>query len=71
MGLPGLIFNWKNITDPALRREHLAYLLRHTLTHPGYLKVVFAALRAYPQVKKTKGIITDREVLALVNQPLA
>jgi len=46
------------------------YLLLHTLTHPGYLKVVFAALKAYPQVKKTKGSITDREVLALVNQPL-
>jgi len=65
-----LIFNWKNITDPDLRRDHFLYLLRHTLTHPGYLKVVFAALKAYPQVKKTKGSITDREVLALVNQPL-
>ena len=66
-----LIFNWKNISDPDLRHDHFLYLLRHTLIHPGYLKVVFAALKAYPQVKKTKGIITDREVLALVNQPLA
>ena len=65
-----LIFNWKNITDRNLRRDHFLYLLLHTLTHPGYLKVVFAALKAYPQVKKTKGSITDREVLALVNQPL-
>ena len=65
-----LIFNWKNISDPAMRREHQLYLLRHSLAHPGHLKVVFAALKAYPQVKKTKGSIPDREVPALVNQPL-
>lgn len=66
-----LIFNWKNITDPTLRRGHFVYLLRHTLTHPGYLKVITAALKIFPKAKKTTGILTDREVLALVNQPLA
>lgn len=66
-----LIFNWKNITDPTLRREHFVYLLRHTLTHPGYLKVITAALKIFPKAKKTTGTLTDREVLALVNQPLA
>lgn len=66
-----LIFNWKNITDPTLRRGHLVYLLRHTLTHPGYLKVIMATLKIFPKAKKTTGTLTDREVLALVNQPLA
>lgn len=66
-----LIFNWKNITDPILRRGHLVYLLRHTLTYPGYLKVITAALKIFPEAKKTTPTFTDREVLALVNQPLA
>lgn len=66
-----LIFNWKNITDPPLRRGHLVYLLCHTLTHPGYLKVITAALKIFPKAKKTTSTLTDREVLALVNQPLA
>ena len=65
-----LIFNWKNITDSDLRRDHFSFLLRHVLTHPCYLKIVLAALMTYPKIKKSKDILTDSRVLALVNQPL-
>lgn len=66
-----LIFNWKNITDSGMRRDHFLYLFRHVLFHPGYLKVIFSAL---PAIKKTrpltKIIRTDREVLSLINKPV-
>jgi GT2 family glycosyltransferase len=39
-----LLFIWKNITSPNLFRKHLTALFRRILRHPGYIKVVFAAL---------------------------
>lgn len=66
-----LIFNWKNITDSDLRRDHLAYLFHYTLAHPGYLKVIFAALPILPKLKVTQNPIrTDQEILSIVNQPI-
>lgn len=65
-----LVFNWKNITDPDLRRDHFLFLIRHALIHPGYLKVIWAALKMYPKIKKNYGELTDHQVLAMVNQPL-
>lgn len=65
-----LIFNWKNITDPDMRQEHFIYLFRHTLFHPGYLKVIFSTLKVIRQAQPLiKGIRTDKEVLSLINQP--
>ena len=66
-----LLFNWKNITDPTMRREHFVYLLRHTLAHPGYLKVILAASASGGKKVKTEGRLTDRDILALVNQPVS
>ena len=66
-----LIFNWKNISDPDMRREHLAYLFRYSLSHPGYLKVILSALPSLPRPAVTKNTVrTDKEVLAIVNQPI-
>jgi len=66
-----LIFNWLNITDKDLVREHRRWLLRHTLTHPGYFKIVFLALIHFLLHKtKLKFTLTDREVLSNVNRPL-
>jgi GT2 family glycosyltransferase len=66
-----LIFNWKNITDPDLRRQHLVYLIKHTLSHPGYAKVVASGLLAFPKAKKTHpSVRSDKAILDLVNQPV-
>ena len=66
-----LVFNWKNITDPVMRREHRHYLLRHSLTHPGYLKVIIAAINKLPTQVKNEEKLTDRQILAMVNQPFS
>lgn len=66
-----LLFNWKNITDPGLRRDHFLYLIRHSLLHPGYLKIVLAALKQFPKAAPTTEKISDREVLTMVNQPVS
>jgi GT2 family glycosyltransferase len=66
-----LIFNWKNITNPVMRREHFVYLFRRALFHPGYLKVILSALKVIKNARPlTKAIHTDREVLSLINQPV-
>lgn len=64
-----LIVNWKNITNGDLRQEHFNYLFKHTLTHPGYIRVILEALATFPKAKKTKDFVrSDRGVLDLVNQ---
>lgn len=66
-----LIFNWKNITDPVMRREHFFYLFRHVSSHPGYLKVVLSALAAIKNARPlTKASRTNNEVLSLINKPV-
>lgn len=66
-----LIFNWKNITDPTMRREHFFYLFRHVLAHPGYLKVIFSALAAIKNARPlAKATRTDKEILSLINKPV-
>jgi len=47
-----LLFNWKNITSPNLKRKHFSGLFKRIVRHPGYLKVVFSALKKYSIVKK-------------------
>lgn len=67
-----LIFNWKNITDPDFRRQHLSFLIKHTLAHPGYLKVIFAAMASYPLAKRVSAAVrSDKGVLDLINQVAA
>ena len=66
-----ILFNWINISDKKLVKEHRKYLFTHTLKHPGYLKVVLAALTRYICMnQKLKFIKTDEEVLSLVNQKI-
>ena len=67
-----LIFNWLNIKDKNLTHGHFWFLLKHTLSHPGYLKIIISALwrilshRSLPR----KFIHTDFEVFNLFSKPL-
>lgn len=65
-----LLFTWKNITDKKLLATHLAFLARYTATHPGYIKVIFAALKKISKIEKPQGKLSDKEILSLVNRPL-
>jgi len=38
-----LLFVWKNLTSPQLFRKHLIWVVRRTLKHPGYIRIVFMA----------------------------
>lgn len=65
-----LLFMWKNITSPNLFRKHLAGLLKRSLKHPGYLRVVFIAalkmrrvLKARKKEKK-ESKVSDEAILA-------
>ena len=65
-----LLFMWKNITSPNLFRKHLVGLLKRSLKHPGYLKIVFiAALKVRRVLKarkkeKKESKVSDEAILA-------
>jgi len=64
-----LLFTWANITDKNLRRSHFMFLLAHTLKHPGYLRVVIAAVARLHANKQSNFFIkSDNDILSLVNQ---
>lgn len=65
-----LLFNWLNITDSKLLLDHLRFLLLHTLSHPGYLKVILSALGKYKSNQRLKNTpFSDGYILHTVNRP--
>ncbi len=65
-----LIFTWKNISDRELLATHLHFLIFYSITHPGYLRVIAAALKLFPKIRRSAAKLTDRAILSLVNAPL-
>ncbi len=71
-----LFFHWQNITDRKLASDHFKFLVSHTLKHPGYSKVVFAAFKQYTKVAKNRiknrraAKLSDKQVLKLVNSKI-
>jgi O-antigen biosynthesis protein len=66
-----LLFIWQNFSSRKFILTHLWFLLSYTLTHPGFIKVIWAAFKKLPQTKRTKNAkLTDQQVLNLVNKPL-
>ena len=66
-----LLFNWINITDSVLIRGHISWLVKHIISHPGYLRILMIALTRFVfQGKKIRATVSDKEVLSKVNFPL-
>ncbi len=65
-----LIFIWKNITSPQLLKRHFAGLIKRISRHPGYLRIVFLALKKIRIVIKARrkeikeGKISDEAIFA-------
>lgn len=65
-----LIFIWKNITSKILFKKHLNGLLHRLITHPGYIKVMLAALFKIRLVIKSRtkelkeSKVSDETILA-------
>jgi len=49
-----LLFIWKNLTSQSLKKRHFTGLLRRLISHPGYIKIVLAALSKYGRVRKLR-----------------
>jgi GT2 family glycosyltransferase len=67
-----LLLTWKNIDDLKLFFSHLFHLTRRFLLHPGYLKIVFAAIGRFFNkgcfrmgVTRRSGKLSTQEVLAI------
>lgn len=66
-----LLFIWQNFSDLKLWLTHLWFLISHTFTHPGYIKVISAALLKLPQAKRIKNTkLSDRQAIKLFNKSL-
>ena len=71
-----LFFHWQNITDRKLALDHFKFLISHTINHPGYSKVIFAAFKQYSKVARNRvknrraAKLTDKQVLKLVNSKI-
>jgi len=62
-----LLFLWQNITDLSLRASHLSFLLTHSLAHPGYFKVILAAIKSLPRLKRHQSTVSDLSILNQIN----
>jgi GT2 family glycosyltransferase len=49
-----LLFIWKNLTSHNLFRKHIRGVVRRVVRHPGYIRVVFAALGKLGQARKLR-----------------
>lgn len=38
-----LLFNWKNLTSPALFKKHINGILKRAIRHPGYFRIILMA----------------------------
>lgn len=63
-----LLFTWKNISDRSLLKSHIQFLVKYSINHPGYLKVILSALKEKSKLVHFQAKLSDREVLALINQ---
>lgn len=65
-----LLFNWQNISEPKLVLSHIKYLTTYSLTHPGFFKVILAALGKLPETQPlTHPITSDSSILKQINLP--
>lgn len=66
-----LLFIWQNFSNPKYVLSHLWFLFSYTLTHLGYSKVVFAAIKSFPRFRRIKNSkLSDTEVIRISNLPL-
>ena len=67
-----LLFNWLNVSDQGYRTGHFIFLIKHTLLHPGYFKIILAAvwrLLTHPPLKRNF-LISDRNVLSHISKAI-
>lgn len=65
-----LLFNWRNITSERLMRRHLRGLFGRIIRQPGYLRIVFLALKKISEIierrkiEKKQSKVSDEAILA-------
>lgn len=65
-----LLFTWQNFSETKYLLRHIIFIFFHTLRHLGYLRIILLALIKYiTKGKKSKGLLTDTQVLESINKP--
>lgn len=66
-----LLFIWQNFSNIRFIISHIWFLIYHTLFHPGFIKVIWAAIKILPRAKRLKNAkLSDKQVLNISNNPL-
>ena len=66
-----LLFIWQNFSAPRYVLPHLWFLFSYTLIHPGFLKVIWAAIKNLSKFKRLKNTkLSDDQVFKIVNNLL-
>ncbi|MBU1071085.1 glycosyltransferase family 2 protein [Patescibacteria group bacterium] len=66
-----LLFIWQNFSNPKFILSHLWFLFSYTLTHPGFFKVIWAAIKSLPRARRIKNAkLSDSRVLEIANNLL-
>ena len=69
-----LLFVWKNLTSKPLFKKHLKGLLNRIRSHPGYIKVVIAALLKINTIKVERkkeikeSVVSDEAIFSMFNR---
>jgi GT2 family glycosyltransferase len=65
-----LVFTWITFDNGRFLREHVNFLVKYTITHPGYLRIILLALIKYTKVTPQKYQITRsvKEVIDNANE---
>ena len=65
-----LVFNWLAFKELPYRLSHLFHLVTYTLTHPGYLRIIYLSLK---KVSKNKvsfpNKVTTKYIFSRLNKP--
>ncbi|MBL7036477.1 glycosyltransferase [Candidatus Microgenomates bacterium] len=49
-----LLFVWKNLTSNNLMKKHMVSLVKRTISHPGYLRIILMALMRYKDMRRSR-----------------
>lgn len=65
-----LLFTWKHFIDRNYSIDHIRFLAKYTFTHPGYARIITAAIAKMRQLRHNdhSSILSNIQILNIVNK---
>lgn len=63
-----LLWHWLNISDKKMKLDHVMFLIKYTIAHPGYIRIIFnALLKLHSGTRPHIDTLSDREIFDQIN----